>query len=418
MWRCQRWTVRAQIHFGMANKTFIISAPGKVILHGEHAVVHGKVALAVSLNLKTYLRIQPCSDQKVQLNLPNINVHLNWKPAALQFLQSAIDADVLNPKTANQIQMDQLRLFAGIPEGSTDTASISILCFLYLYSAISTSYGQIPSLDILVWSELPIGAGLGSSAAYCVCLAAALLSASGAITCPVPQEKDTTRWNEDELELINKWAFQGEKLIHGNPSGVDNAVGTWGGMLRYHAGKIVPLSSVPTLRILLTNTKVSRSTKVLVAGVKDKLNKLPSIIKPVLDSIDAISCECERVLAAIASGIAVDEHYRILEELIDINQHHLNVIGVGHPSLDRLCQLTATYGLHSKLTGAGGGGCGLTLLRPDTSPSMVEASKRTLKDLGYDCWETVIGGSGVSLHSPSSLHKDIFQLLCDVKNCQ
>ncbi|XP_020392020.1 mevalonate kinase isoform X2 [Rhincodon typus] len=402
----------------MANKTFIISAPGKLILHGEHAVVHGKVALAVSINLKTYLRLQPCPDQKVQLNLPNINVHLSWKPAALQFLQSAIDVtDVLTPKPPNQEQVDHLRQFAGISEGSTDAKSLSILCFLYLYGAICTRDGQMPNVDILIWSELPIGAGLGSSAAYCVCLAAALLSASGAITCPDPQEYNSTRWNEDELELINKWAFQGEKLIHGNPSGVDNAVGTWGGILRYHAGKIVPLSSVPTLRILLTNTKVPRSTKVLVAGVKDKLNKLPSIIKPVLDSIDAISCECERVLAAIASGNAIDEHYTILEELIDINQHHLNVIGVGHSSLDRLCQVTATYGLHSKLTGAGGGGCGLTLLRPGTSPSVVEASKQALKDLGYDCWETVIGGSGVSLHSPSSWCEDTFRLLCNMKNC-
>uniref|UniRef100_UPI00398F8965 mevalonate kinase n=1 Tax=Pristiophorus japonicus TaxID=55135 RepID=UPI00398F8965 len=402
----------------MANKTFIISAPGKVILHGEHAVVHGKVALAVSLNLKTYLRIRPCSDQRVQLNLPNIDVHLSWKSAALQFLLTAIDADVLNPKAASQEQMEQLRRFAGIPEGSTDAMSLSILCFLYLYGAISASSRQLPNVDILVWSELPTGAGLGSSAAYCVCLAAALLAASGTIACPAPLEKGITRWNEDDLELINKWAFQGEKLIHGNPSGVDNAVGTWGGVLRYHAGKITPLSRVPTLRILLTNTKVLRSTKVLVARVKDKLNKLPNIIKPVLDSIDAISCECERILAEIASGNAVDEHYTVLEELIDINQQHLNVIGVGHSSLDRLCQATAAYGLHSKLTGAGGGGCGLTLLRPDTSPSVVEASKRALKDFGYDCWETNIGGSGVSLHSPSSLQKDIFQVLCDVRNCQ
>ncbi|XP_067862136.1 mevalonate kinase isoform X2 [Heptranchias perlo] len=384
----------------MANKTLIISAPGKVILHGEHAVVYGKVALAVSLNLKTYLRIRPCSDQNVQLNLPNIDAHLSWKPAALQFLLTAIDADVLNPKAASQEQVERLRQFAGIPEGCTDARSLSILCFLYLYGAISSSSRELPSVEILVWSELPTGAGLGSSAAYCVCLAAALLTANGTITCPVPQEKDTTRWNEDELELINKWAFQGEKLIHGNPSGVDNAVGTWGGVLRYHAGKIDLLSRVPTLRILLTNTKVSRSTKVLVAGVKDKMNKMPNIIKPVLDSIDAISCECERVLAAIASGNAVDKHYAILEELIDINKHHLNIIGVGHSSLDRLCQVTAAYGLHSKLTGAGGGGCGLTLLRPDTSPTVVEASKRALKDFGYDCWETNIGGSGRSSKTP------------------
>lgn len=397
----------------MTNKTLIVSAPGKVILHGEHAVVHGKVALAVSLNLKTYLRIQPGSDEQVRLYLPNIDTHLSWKTTNLQFLLTAIDADVLNPKAASKELVEQLRQYVGISEGYADTMSLSILCFLYLYGAISSSNSQLPSVDIVVWSEIPIGAGLGSSAAYCVCLAAALLTASGAITCPALQRNDIAKWNDDELELINKWAFQGEKVIHGNPSGVDNAVGTWGGMLRYHAGKIDPLSRIPNLRILLTNTKVLRSTKTLVAGVKDKLNKLPSIMKPVLDSIDAISCECERILNAIASGGDVNELYTILEELIDINQHHLNVIGVGHSSLDKLCQVTAAYGLHSKLTGAGGGGCGLTLLRPDANPSVVEASKRALKDLGYDCWETNIGGSGVSLQSPSSLQKDIFHLLCE-----
>lgn len=52
------------------------------------------------------------------------------------------------------------------------------------------------------------------------------------------------------------------------------------------------------------------------------------------------------------------------QEFFDINQHHLNVLGVGHPSLDRLCQVTASHSLHSKLTGAGGGGCGITLLPP------------------------------------------------------
>lgn len=47
-----------------------------------------------------------------------------------------------------------------------------------------------------------------------------------------------------------------------------------------------------------------------------------------------------------------------------MNQHHLNALGVGHASLDQLCQVTAANGLHSKLTGAGGGGCGITLLKP------------------------------------------------------
>uniref|UniRef100_A0A4W3J321 Mevalonate kinase n=1 Tax=Callorhinchus milii TaxID=7868 RepID=A0A4W3J321_CALMI len=393
--------------FTMTDKTLIVSAPGKVILHGEHAVVHGKVALAVSLNLRTYLQIGLCSNGRVQINLPNIDTWIITPGKR-----------TTNQLTTSQEQVDKLRQFAGIPDGCVDTRSLAILCFLYLYGAISASSRQLPSMEILVWSELPTGAGLGSSAAYSVCLAAALLTANESIACPVPEENGTVRWAEDELELINKWAFQGEKLIHGNPSGVDNAVGTWGGALKYHAGKIMPLNRIPTLRILLTNTKVPRSTKTLVAGVKDKLNKFPSIIGPILNSIDAISCECERTLAAIVAGDSTEESYAVLEELIDINQHHLNVIGVGHSSLDRLCQATALHSLHSKLTGAGGGGCGITLLRPDTSPSVVEASKRALNDMGYDCWETNIGGHGVSLHSPSSLQRDVSQLLTRLTDCQ
>lgn len=49
-----------------------------------------------------------------------------------------------------------------------------------------------------------------------------------------------------------------------------------------------------------------------------------------------------------------------------MNQHLLNALGVGHASLDQLCQVTTAHGLHSKLTGAGGGGCGITLLKPGT----------------------------------------------------
>ncbi|XP_014349104.1 mevalonate kinase isoform X2 [Latimeria chalumnae] len=391
------------------DKSLFLSAPGKVILHGEHAVVHGKVALAVSLNLRTCLRIRPCDNGKVLINLPNIDASLSWEVAALQSVLPTDDADLQSPKSPSPEQLEKLRRFAGIPDGLSDTKSLAVLTFLYLYTSVFMKSSEFPSVEIVVWSELPTGAGLGSSAAYSVCLAAAFLTISKAISRPSQKEKNMIRWNDEELALINKWAFQGEKVIHGNPSGVDNAVATWGGALRYHAGSITPLKRVPTLRILLTNTKVPRSTKLLVAGVKDKVNKLPAILNPVLDSINAISCECEHVLEAMAT-CPLAEHYPILEELIDINQSHLNVIGVGHSSLDRLCQVTTKHGLHSKLTGAGGGGCGLTLLRPDTDTSVVEVTKQDLKDCGYDCWETKIGAPGVSIHSSSSLKEDVLQI--------
>lgn len=394
----------------MEVKDLFVSAPGKAILHGEHAVVHGKVALAVSLNLRTYLRLKGTDTGNVRINLPNIDTFLCWDLSELKQLISYSCGKREEVKRLDAELVRRLREFVGVTNGTLDTCNMATLAFLYIYLSLFGS-GELPSLTVTVWSELPTGAGLGSSAAYSVCLSAALLCASGAIPCPLKQWDHTARWCQEDLEHINSWAFQGEMIIHGNPSGVDNAVGTWGGMLRFLAGKIIPLSRVPLLRILLTNTKVPRSTKVLVARVKDKINKFPSIMTPVLDSVDAISCTCEKVLSEMTCEPITGEHYNILEELIDINQHHLNVMGVGHPSLDTLCRVTLTKGLHSKLTGAGGGGCGITLLRPETDSSVVQTTVRDLKDCGFDCWETSIGGAGVQQHSPLSVKEEVLEIL-------
>ncbi|XP_065822142.1 mevalonate kinase isoform X2 [Labrus bergylta] len=377
---------------------FYVSAPGKAILHGEHAVVHGKVALAVSLNLRTYLRLKATTTDKVCINLPNIDTFLCWDLSELsQLIPYSFDKRE-EVKLLDAELVGRLQDFLGVTNGNLDTRNMATLSFLYIYISLFRS-SELPSLTLTVWSELPTGAGLGSSAAYSVCLAAALLCASGAIPSPLKEWDHTARWCQEDLELINSWAFQGEMIIHGNPSGVDNAVGTWGGMLRFLAGKIIPLSRVPLLRILLTNTKVPRSTK------------FPSIMTPVLDSVDAVSCTCEKVLSEMTREPIRGEHYNTLEELIDINQHHLNVMGVGHPALDTLCRVTLTRGLHSKLTGAGGGGCGITLLRPETDASVIQTTVQDLKDCGFDCWETSIGGPGVQQHSPLSVKEEVLEVL-------
>ncbi|XP_063640978.1 mevalonate kinase isoform X10 [Pan troglodytes] len=418
----------------MLSEVLLVSAPGKVILHGEHAVVHGKVALAVSLNLRTFLRLQPHSNGKVDLSLPNIGIKRAWDVARLQSLDASFleQGDVTTPTSE---QVEKLKEVAGLPDDCAVTERLAVQAFLYLYLSICRKQRALPSLDIVVWSELPPGAGLGSSAAYSVCLAAALLTVCEEIPNPLKDGDCVNRWTKEDLELINKWAFQGERMIHGNPSGVDNAVSTWGGALRYHQGKISSLKSKqesitscvpddaalgrrngemklgsPALQILLTNTKVPRNTRALVAGVRNRLLKFPEIVAPLLTSIDAISLECERVLGEMGEAPA-PEQYVVLEELIDMNQHHLNALGVGHASLDQLCQVTRARGLHSKLTGAGGGGCGITLLKPGLEQPEVEATKQALTSCGFDCLETSIGAPGVSIHSATSLDSRVQQAL-------
>lgn len=389
----------------------LVSAPGKAILHGEHAVVHGKVALAVSLNLRTYLCLKGTTTGNVCINLPNIDTFLCWDPSELKQLlpppRATGEGEEVKRLDADLVK--RLHEFLGVTNGNLDTCNMATLAFLYIYLSLFGS-GELPSFTLTVWSELPTGAGLGSSAAYAVCLSAALLCASGDIPAALREGEHAARWCQEDLERINNWAFRGEMIIHGNPSGVDNAVGTWGGMLRFLAGKIIPLSRVPLLRILLTNTRVPRSTKLLVARVTDKINKFPSIMKPVLDSVDAIACDCEKVLSEMTCEPITGEHYNTLEELIDINQQLLNVLGVGHASLDTLCRLTLTRGLHSKLTGAGGGGCGITLLRPETDSRVVQTVMQDLRDCGFDCWETSIGGPGVQQHSALSVKEEALEV--------
>jgi len=85
---------------------------------------------------------------------------------------------------------------------------------------------RIIGLDFMVSSNLPTSAGLGSSAAFAVALVSSLLKLSNQISDPGTQSFNP--WTGDHLEVINGWAFIAEKIIHGNPSGVDNSVSTYG----------------------------------------------------------------------------------------------------------------------------------------------------------------------------------------------
>ncbi|XP_019616546.1 PREDICTED: mevalonate kinase-like [Branchiostoma belcheri] len=386
----------------MSDPEIVVSAPGKVILFGEHAVVYGRKAIAASLDLRTQLKIHLIPDSTaVTLELPDISLSNTWQVADLAAAQPTGNVDVKNPSPPSDKYLAALHRLAGTDTDHTDTRTLALLAFLYMYTSIHhTTVRKCPAGRFHAASQLPPGAGLGSSAAYCTALAAGLLT-----MCNVISRPEGKTWSKEDLEVINAWAFQGEKLIHGNPSGIDNSVSTFGDAISFKSGKISPFESVAALKILLVNTKGPRSTKVLVQGVRDRYNRLPAIMEPILDSIEEISCTCERVLLELG-GSPVDgqentqgKNYQILEELVDICQCLLNALGVGHPSLDQVSSITAKHGLHSKLTGAGGGGCALVLLRPDTAPDVIDKVTAELRDCGYDVWETSIGATGVSQHS-------------------
>lgn len=372
-----------------------ISTPGKIILHGEHSVVYGKPAIACSLNIRTYLKLRQTSDTTVSLILPDIGITRLWSLDDLKQILLVEEYEVFHPKPPTEQQLIQLKDFLELETDPIDTSSLAIIVFLYTYLSLFKN-DNLQSVEVRVKSELPIGAGLGSSAGYSVCVSTALLLLTGVIS---PPTEDNV-WKLKDLELINKWAFIGESLFHGKPSGIDNSIATYGKAIKFKAGNICKLDKMPNLRVLLINTKVPRSTKDLVYGVRKKFEQYKNIVKPVLDSMEAIVNKTEDVLSMMLEAECdMVSSYQTLQDLIDMNHDLLRFLGVSHPSLDLVCSICQENGLHCKLTGAGGGGCAFCLIPPETTEDDLLSIKTALEKQNFECWETSVGGNGIMLHN-------------------
>ncbi|KAJ1667469.1 Mevalonate kinase [Coemansia sp. RSA 1813] len=368
---------------------FVVSAPGKVILFGEHAVVYGKAAIASSLDMRAYALVTPRKDGKVRLFLPDVNVDIIFDTEAL----ARVDVGVLGHPTEVETLVPEA---IEIPEGPGRTA---VLAFVYLYCGVFADTGaqSVKGFTICVRSLLPVGSGLGSSAALNVTLSAALLRLRGRIGPDVAKAEDK--------QLINEWAFRGEQVAHGTPSGIDNSVATFGGFLRYTKGQsAVNLASSQALHVLITNTNVPKSTKALVAGVRMLRDKFPTVIDPLLESIHGISMRAAELFQSAETAskdctdAQIDELEAQLRDIIRINHGLLATLGVSHPSLERIREITAAGGLASKLTGSGGGGCALTLVPHNASGSKTEAKVvADLESEGFQCYRTAVGGFGVGI---------------------
>ncbi|XP_008454825.2 mevalonate kinase isoform X1 [Cucumis melo] len=374
-------------------------APGKIILAGEHAVVHGSTAVAASVDLYTTasVRLPSSSDENdiVKLQLKDLELEFSWPVSrvreALGVFVGAISSPTTCPaeclKSIASLVEDQ-----NIPEAKIGLAS-GVAAFLWLCSSI---LGFVP-VEVAITSELPLGSGLGSSAAFCVALSAALLALSGSVNV----DREHHGWmiyKEDELDLLNKWAFEGEKIIHGKPSGIDNTVSTYGGMIKFRSGNLTLIKSNMALKMLITNTKVGRNTKALVAGVSERAIRHPDAMKSVFNAVNSISNELSILIQSpIHDEVSLTENEEKLAELMEMNQGLLQCMGVSHASIETVLRTSLKYKLISKLTGAGGGGCVLTLLPNLLSGKVVDEVIAELESCGFECFIAGIGGKGVEI---------------------
>jgi hypothetical protein len=201
-----------------------------------------------------------------------------------------------------------------------------------------------------------------------------------------------------------------EKILHGNPSGIDNSVAVYGGALCYtrsgfgKKSEMEGIQGFKSFKFLLTNSKVPRDTKKLVAGVGEKKANEPELVDGILKSIQSISDEARRALAD--PELPRDSLLSALSHLMEENHGHLVALGVSHPSLETIKAKTGTpFGLSTKLTGAGGGGCAVTLIPDEFEDERLQDLMSVLIREGFQPYLTSVGGSGLGILSPYAEHR-------------
>ena len=208
--------------------------------------------------------------------------------------------------------------------------------------------------------------------------------------------------------------------------------------------KVVPLYNFPELPLLLVNTRQSRSTATEVAKVGHLRNKHPALTENILNAIGLVTESAHKLITSPDFDATSHESLKYLGELVTINHGLLVSLGVSHPKLERIRELIDHTGIGwTKLTGAGGGGCAITILRlqppqltngssthhdcySDESESASDAdvdcsasiiSNRTkskykildslevkLENEGFEKFETTLAGDGVGVLWPAVLH--------------
>lgn len=301
------------------------SAPGKVILFGEHFVVYGEPAVAMAIDKRAYALAELRRDRRIYMNSKNLGISGFFVGESFETQQGGLDARVkLEPiRRAVQRVLNLAERKVGV--------------------------------NIEVRSAIPVAVGLGSSAAVATAAATAvsnLLSANLS--------------KEDVFRI----AYEAERSVHGTPSGIDPAISTYGKVLLFRKDEgFTPLDVKEDIPLVVGDTGIKRSTGELVAMVRERKDRYPSIIDPLI----RIGGETAlRATEALKNG-----DIPTLGELMNINHGLLYAISVSSEPLERLVYAARKAGaLGAKLTGAGGGGCMIALSSPDTLEQVVKAIER------------------------------------------
>lgn len=288
------------------------SAPGKLILFGEHFVVYGLPSIASAIDSRTTATVERSSNYELIDNRPETPGYKKEK--------------------AEQ-QADSVRR---------------------MLRAMGIENSKI---KITLAGDLVATSGVGASAASCSAIAAALNAEFGLGL---------------SIDRINEIAYEGEKGYHGTPSGIDNSCSTYGGFIRYQKdlrsgkGKIEPMKCSTPLAVVIGNTGITSNTAKVVEDVKLQRSKNAKMF-------ERIFADYENVISSVEAALRKSD-IESIGRLMNENHELLREIGVSCPELEILVSIARKNGaLGAKLTGTGRGGLMVALVTDESKERVARA---------------------------------------------
>lgn len=309
-------------------------APGKVILLGEHAVVYGRTAIAAAIDRQVRVSVVP----------------------------QAVSPRVVCGEGSARVEAPfALNLFA--PKESEPSPQATRLEQATLRAAAILGI-EAHDLRIEIASDLPTAVGLGSSAALSVALVRALAGFSSQVL---------------EASAICAAAFELERLFHGFPSGIDNTVATYGGLVAFTRNQTPRHLDCPQpLPLVIAIGRAPRETQAAVRALRQRREADPQAYEGWFDEIADLVSGAEDALA--------NADWRRLGGLFNRNHTLLQQLAVSTSELDAMVDLAQRNGAHgAKLTGGGGGGAVICVHDGDRTPLLA-----AFRNAGWQAFATDI----------------------------
>jgi len=310
----------------------IASAPGKIILFGEHFVVHGTEAILTAIDKRVTVTSSFTEDKTIKVN------------SELGTLEIPISS-------------------------SYEEAKSEFRPFIFLANKMINSNQNISGLEVTIDSDIPIGVGLGSSSACCVAAAASICGL----------------FKELSSEEILNLSIEAEKTIFPDTSGADCTVCTYGGMIEYPS--IEKIDNTFDLNLVIANSMIPHNTKNSV----EKVNKFKENDEDRFSQLcDLENRLIDEVIVAMKNNDAITLGLKMSE-----NQKYLEEIQVSNDTLRDMINSLNEISLGSKITGAGDGGCIIALVKDenmDKVPALLPKDKECFSakiDTKGVVWSTI-----------------------------